>query len=239
MDEQTQMIHDEVEERKIRQDMEATQAKLASKLGALSDQVSDAVQTATDAVENTVEAVKETVEAVKETADGAVEAVKETAEGMSDRVQAVAEGVGETMHAVGETFNLSLQVQRHPWMALGAAVAVGFVAARLFSPIRPETARNPEPQPKPEPKREAKPAPLVAPVDEAEPTSDEPAPSAPRAAEEPHDEGPSWISQVGGRLRSAAVDSISTLLSQAAKNNLPAEIGERVAQEIQAIAHDV
>lgn len=211
MDERTEVIHDEIQDQKIRQDMEATQAKLASKLGALSDQVSDAVQTATDAVENTVEAVQA------------------TAEGVTEQVQAVAEGVGDTMQAVGESFDVSLQVQRHPWLALGGAVAVGFLAARLLSPLRPEPARKPEPE------REAKPAP----VDEAEPTSDAPKPTAPTPAEAPPDAGPSWIAQVGGRLRSAAVGSVATLLVQAAKDNLPAEVGDRVAQEIQGIARDV
>jgi len=95
----------------IRQQMEETRSDLQTKLETLEQQVKDTVQEATEAVSDTVATVKETV---KET----VETVKETVE--------------ETVESVKETFNLTRQVQAHPWPAFACATLVGFVGSRLL-----------------------------------------------------------------------------------------------------------
>jgi len=87
----------------IRDEMEQTRANLAEKLGALESQVRETVSGATDAVSSTVEGVKDVVSSVTETVD-----------------------------TVTETFNVSKQVEQHPWMALGASVATGFVIAQVL-----------------------------------------------------------------------------------------------------------
>jgi ElaB/YqjD/DUF883 family membrane-anchored ribosome-binding protein len=87
----------------IRDEMEQTRANLADKLGALETQVRETVVGAKEAVSSTVEGVKEVVGSVS-----------------------------ETMGTVAETFDVTKQVDRHPWAAMGAAVAAGFVAAQLF-----------------------------------------------------------------------------------------------------------
>jgi len=87
----------------IRDEMEQTRANLAEKLEALESQVRETVSGATEAVSSTVEGVKDVVETVTETVEN-----------------------------VTETFNVSKQVEQHPWMALGAAVATGFVAAQVI-----------------------------------------------------------------------------------------------------------
>jgi len=103
----------------IRDEMEQTRANLADKLGALENQVRETVSGATDAVNSTVEGVK-----------------------------GVVESVSGTVESVTETFNVSKQVEQHPWMAFGAAVAVGFVASQLFGRSSPEV---PAPAPVPLP----------------------------------------------------------------------------------------
>src|SRR5262245_55877302 len=90
----------------IRHQMEETRASLTEKLETLEHQVVGTVQGATSAVTETVENVKE---AVAET----VETVKGT--------------VRETVETVKETFDLSRQVDRHPWLMVGGSVALGFL----------------------------------------------------------------------------------------------------------------
>jgi len=87
----------------IRDEMEQTRANLAEKLGALENQVRETVSGATEAVSSTVEGVKEVVSSVS-----------------------------GTVESVTETFNVSRQVEKHPWMAVGAAFATGFVVAQVL-----------------------------------------------------------------------------------------------------------
>jgi ElaB/YqjD/DUF883 family membrane-anchored ribosome-binding protein len=106
----------------IRDEMEQTRANLADKLGALENQVRETVSGATEAVSSTVEGVK-----------------------------GVVETVSETVESVTETFNLSKQVEQHPWMAVGAAVAVGFVAAQVLERWGQPSPAPGAPQPTPRP----------------------------------------------------------------------------------------
>jgi len=106
----------------IRDEMEQTRANLAEKLGALENQVRETVSGATEAVSSTVEGVK-----------------------------GVVESVSETVESVTETFNLSKQVEQHPWMAVGAAVAVGFVASQVLDRLTQPSPAPGAPQPTPGP----------------------------------------------------------------------------------------
>jgi len=114
----------------IHDEMEQTRANLAEKLGALENQVRETVSGATEAVSSTVEGVKEVVSTVS-----------------------------ETVESVTETFDVSRQVERHPWMALGAAVATGFVVAQVIGrssepAAAPQPAAGTTPPPQPEAPRE-------------------------------------------------------------------------------------
>jgi ElaB/YqjD/DUF883 family membrane-anchored ribosome-binding protein len=111
----------------IRDEMEQTRANLAEKLGALENQVRETVSGATEAVNSTVEGVK-----------------------------GVVSSVSETVESVTDTFNVSKQVEQHPWMAVGAAVATGFVLAQVIDRSRaPAPGAPPAPAPAPEPPRAA------------------------------------------------------------------------------------
>jgi ElaB/YqjD/DUF883 family membrane-anchored ribosome-binding protein len=99
----------------IRDEMEQTRANLADKLGALETQV-------------------------RETVVGAKEAVSSTVEGVKEAVGSVTETVG----AVTEQLSVTKQVEEHPWLAMGAAVAAGFVAAQVLDQMsRPAPAPAP------------------------------------------------------------------------------------------------
>jgi len=102
----------------IQRDMERTRGSLTEKLEALEGQVAETVTSTTGVVQDTTQAVQETVAAVKET-------VQETMAAVTEKVQ-------ETVQSVGEAFNLRTQMERHPWIVLGGAVAVGCMVGASF-----------------------------------------------------------------------------------------------------------
>jgi ElaB/YqjD/DUF883 family membrane-anchored ribosome-binding protein len=109
--------------------MEDTRTALTGKLERLEDKV-------TSTVEGAAEAVTSTVESVKDAVQGTVESVKGAVEGTVDTVK--------------ETFDLPLQVERHPWVMLGGSVALGFVLGRLLaSASRPRAPASAAPVAKP------------------------------------------------------------------------------------------
>ena len=103
----------------LRHQMDETRASLTEKLETLEHQIVETVQGATSVVSETVvndkEAVHETVSEVKDT-------------------------VHETVDTVKSTFDLRQQVERHPWLVFGGAVAVGFLAGRVVARLLEEPA---------------------------------------------------------------------------------------------------
>jgi hypothetical protein len=87
--------------------LEETKLQLSDKLGTLEQQVSQTVETASTAVTATVEAVQGTVESVT----GAVE---------------------DAVHGMHNAFDLRHQMEKHPFLVLGGAVVVGYLAAEYF-----------------------------------------------------------------------------------------------------------
>jgi hypothetical protein len=108
-------LEQQIEETKLQ--LEETKLQLSDKLGTLEQQVSQTVETATVAVAATVEAVQGTVESVT----GAVE---------------------EAVHGVHDAFDLRHQIEKHPFLVLGGAVVVGYLAAEYFK----TSPRNNTPQ---------------------------------------------------------------------------------------------
>ncbi len=108
----------------IREQMDETRSNLSEKLGSLEHQVSETVQSTGAAVHATVEAVQETVETVT----GAVQ---------------------DAVHSVSNALDMRRQINRHPWLALGGSVVLGYLAAEFLarsarkSGQPPEEARSP------------------------------------------------------------------------------------------------
>jgi ElaB/YqjD/DUF883 family membrane-anchored ribosome-binding protein len=109
----------------IREKMEATRNDLSDKLEKLEKQVVGTVQEATSTVADAVHGAKEVVDTVKDTVEGAVEGVKDTMDAVKGTVAGAAEGVRDA-------FDLPAHMDRHPWLMMGGAVAVGFVAGKLL-----------------------------------------------------------------------------------------------------------
>jgi len=97
----------------IEQQMEERRQALAEKVEALGQQV--------------VSTVKETTEAVSDTVESVTGAVQETVGTVSDTVQ-------KTVETVKDTFNFSKQIEQHPWLAVGGAAVVGYLAGALLFP---------------------------------------------------------------------------------------------------------
>jgi len=104
----------------IQQQMRQTRAALAEKLETLEDQVIGGARDAMSAVTKTVETVtqtgNDTVTGARETVQGTVAAAKDT--------------MHETVDAVKNAFDLSHQVQQHPWTMVGTSMAAGSLTAR-------------------------------------------------------------------------------------------------------------
>ncbi len=92
----------------IRGQMDETRSQLADKLDSLEHQVSETVRSTGSAVNATVEAVQETVETVT----GAIQ---------------------DAVHSVSNALDVRRQIGRHPWLALGGSVALGFLAAEFLA----------------------------------------------------------------------------------------------------------
>lgn len=101
----------------IRQQMEETKSQISEKLVSLESQVSDTVRSTGSAVNATVEAVQETVE----TMTGAVQ----------DAVQ-----------SVSNAFDLQRQVERNPWIMLGGAAVLGYLAVDFMTG---QSKKSPQP----------------------------------------------------------------------------------------------
>jgi len=98
----------------IKQQMEARRSSLTDKLEALESQVAEGVQEVTNVVSKAKEVVQDTVETVK------------------DSVESVKDSVQDTVGAVKETFDINRQMDQHPWIMLGGAFSLGFLAGRVL-----------------------------------------------------------------------------------------------------------
>jgi len=99
----------------IRNQMLETRTSLTEKLEALQETVVTAVQDTTESVTDTVQNVKEAVQ---------------------DTVSNVSETVQDTVDTVKSTFDISKQVQEHPWACMGGAVALGYLGGSLLPSAR-------------------------------------------------------------------------------------------------------
>ena len=108
----------------LREQMGETRSNLSEKLESLEHQVSQTVQATGTAVNATVGAVQETVESVT----GAVQ---------------------DAVHSVGNALDLRRQIDRHPWLALGGSVVLGYLAAEFLARSARKSGQPPEEAPSP------------------------------------------------------------------------------------------
>ena len=103
----------------IRDQMDHTRSSLADKLETLEERVattsSGASQDVAQTVETVTDSVQETVETVKDTIEETLAAVK------------------NSVGAVKRFFDVPMHVDRHPWIALGGSLAIGYMIGQFVS----------------------------------------------------------------------------------------------------------
>ena len=104
----------------IRKEMEQTKLQLAAKLQSLEQQVSTTVHTTETAVNATI---------------GAVQTVKGA--------------VHNTVDSVANLLDVSRHIQKHPWLVVGSAAVVGYLAAEFFTSKTSENATGTSAAPNP------------------------------------------------------------------------------------------
>jgi len=182
----------------IRQQMADTRASMTDKIEALEKQVS--------------ETVKETTDTVSETVDTA-----------SNTVQKTVEAISSTVETVKETFDIPAHIQNHPWMAMGGAVAVGYVLGSLF-PGHQQTVATP-----------ATPTPTPVPV--PMPTYTPPAHTEHRSEAQPaqSQSASSGLGEVLTSLRGMAVGTTIGLLGEVILKAVPGDLRGRLSGWIQRL----
>lgn len=106
----------------IRQRMAQTRASLSGKLTGLQSSLGGTVAETASTVSHTVDAVSDTVDSVK-----------------------------KTVRSVQHALDLPGHVQRHPWLVVGGAVALGCILAQMTAPRPQPRAPAPSPPPPPSP----------------------------------------------------------------------------------------
>jgi len=205
------------EQELIQQQMEKTRGSLTEKLEALEGQVSETVTSTAGAVHDTTQSVQETV-------TGAVDAVKETVATVTDKVQetmtTVTDKFQETVQNVSDSFNLRIQMERHPWIVLGSAVAVGCLVGSSFGSTE-ETSHEVR-----EPSAGAAPPPPP-------PWTQSSRPAIEAVSSEPEDSG-MWSGAIS-HLKDIGISYLMGLVRDLARRGLPEVVGQRVAQEVDAL----
>src|SRR5262249_38838293 len=80
-------------------------------------------------MEETRAALSEKLETLEQQVVGTV---KDARAAVTDTVETVKGAVHDTVETVKETFDVSRQVERHPWAMLGGSIALGFLGGRLY-----------------------------------------------------------------------------------------------------------
>jgi len=109
--------------------MDESRESLAQKIEMLEDKVTETVQTATASVAEATASVLETVQSATASVSETVDSVTNAVQGTVDNVRQSVEG---TVDSVKSAFDLSRQVEEHPWLMMGGAVAVGVLGATLL-----------------------------------------------------------------------------------------------------------
>ena len=181
------MDHDETPEL-VEARMLATRASLTDKVAALEQQVMGTLHNATSAVNETVDSVRSVISSAPTT---------------------VKDVVHDSLDAVKQSLDIREKVRENPWVAVGSAAAVGFLAGLVVF-------------------RDRRPATMAA--------AYHPAASAPAQPQSPREPGlfDELFARVTGELRKVAEEAIRT-----ASESLRSTVSENVPKFVEKIADRV
>lgn len=215
--------HEESDE-ELRQQISETKAQLSKKIEALGNQASESVDAASEAMGKTVETVKHTAAKAQ-----------------------------HSVEKMGERFDVPLQIKRHPWIAMGAAVAAGYLGYRLLAgssssreiadqrqPRRPERLPEPEPAPKSKPRssrsrREAEANQRPSNGHRNGAVKAEPS----KAESNGSDDSDSWTSELMTGLRGMAIGALMSTVGDIASRSVPDSIKGRVSSDVEGLKRNL
>jgi len=193
----------------IRHQIDETRESLTEKLESLEGQVKDAVGTVTD-----------TIESVRDTVESTVESVKS---GVEDTVESVKTSLSDTVDTVKHTFDLSRQIDRHPWGAAGCSLLAGLAAGYLLTGSRNRGRYYPQGIPGMEQ--------LIPGYRPDRPTE------APQQASPPEPSHPGFLESLLnsfegelGKIKQTAIGALVGIARDALKEALPPSIAENVTE---------
>lgn len=141
------------------------------------------------------------------------ESVSAAGHAVSDTVESVKEGVQETVESVREALDISQHVREHPWLMVGGAVIVGYLAHSLLMPSRRSSGST-------RLRRSGGTA-----------TSSPPATGT---------SGGSWMSEMFGsswhNVQRFAAQTALDLVGRAAREVLPGDLGTSIGQSVDQMA---
>lgn len=210
----------------LRHQISETKHQLSQKLEALGNQASESVDVATEAMGKTVETVKQTAAKAQ-----------------------------HSVEKMGERLDVPLQIQRHPWIAMGAAVAVGYLGYRLLagsSSSRDDAyqreIRGPERLPELEPTSKSKSRSSRSRREgesRREPFTGyrngevKTAPSKEEKNGKDHsdssDNSDSWTSELMTGLRGMAIGALMSTVSDIASRTVPDSLKHRVTSDVEGL----
>jgi ElaB/YqjD/DUF883 family membrane-anchored ribosome-binding protein len=204
----------------LRHQISVTKAQLSKKIEALGNQASESVDVASEAMGRTVETVKQTAAKAQ-----------------------------HSVEKVGERLDVPLQIQRHPWVAMGAAVAVGYLGYRLFSGLSSSRelayereSRRPERLPEPEPPQSYKSRPSRS-RRNAESSNEQRnghSKSEPKkSAENGNHHSDSWTSELMTGLRGMAVGALMSTVGDIASRTVPESLKGRVTSDVEGLKRNL
>jgi ElaB/YqjD/DUF883 family membrane-anchored ribosome-binding protein len=214
----------------IQKQMEETRSSLTEKLETLEGKVSNTITSTSDAVQDTTQNVQETitgaVDAVKETVETVTDKVHETVASVTDKVQdtmaTMTNKVEETVQALSDTFNLSVQMERRPWVVMGGAFAAGCLLGATLGPSSASAASDetPHASPPPSPYRgTAGHTPVAHASMSHTSTSEE----------------PGVLDGAFSHLKNLGISYLMGMLRDLARRELPEALGKRIAEQVDTL----
>jgi len=187
-------------------EMEQTRSAMTEKLEALENEVVEKVRPVATAVERVADA-----------AAGIVESVKDTVNEVKEKVEA-------TASAVTSAFDLRKQTEAHPWVVFGMAATTGCLVGSFLARRSSRGHRKAQAGSAPKQGRETN--------GKSHHTKATPAKTARESATSGQN---SWFVESLQHLKGLAVGALMSAVRDLAKQGIPGNLGEKIAEEVECM----